>query len=72
MTNNISYGLRLLRKNRGLSQTGLGIAIGVSRSKISNWEIGRRELTVREAVRIANYFKVSLDQLVDPQENTAG
>lgn len=71
MNYNIPYGIRKLRKNRNLSQAGLGIALGISRSKVSNWEIGRRELTVREAVQVANFFGVSLDELVDPSEDIA-
>lgn len=67
MKNNISKGIQLLRKKKNLSQAGLGIALGVSRAKISNWEIGRRKISLEEAIQIARYFKVSLDELVNPE-----
>ena len=57
MKNNVVYGIRFLRKDRNLSQAQLGKALGVSRSKISSWEMGRRELSVKDAVKVANYLK---------------
>ena len=66
MKNNVIQGVKYLRKSRNLSQAMLGRAIGVSRSKISSWELGRRELSVKDAVKVANFFQVSLDDLVDP------
>ncbi|MBQ9314586.1 MAG: helix-turn-helix transcriptional regulator [Clostridia bacterium] len=68
MENNIIQGIKLLRKRKKLSQATMGRALGVSRSKISSWELGRRELSVKDAVRVANYFNVSLDYLVDPSD----
>ena len=64
MNNNISNNIKVLRKRRRLSQAGLGIAVGFSRSKISNWEIGRRAITIEEAMILADYFKITLDELV--------
>lgn len=66
MKNNVIFGIRFLRKNRNLSQATLGRALGVSRSKISSWELGRRELSLKDAIKVANYFNVTLDYLVDP------
>ena len=60
--------IRLLRKKNQLSQAHLGRALGVSRSKISSWELGRRELSLKDAVHVANFFNVSLDDLVNPVE----
>jgi len=65
MTNNITHGIKKLRKNNNLTQARLGKALGVSRSKVSSWELGRRELSLKDAVQVANYFHVSLDYLVD-------
>ena len=68
MKYNLGHGIKIQRKKKNVSQTTLGLVLGVSRSAISNWEIGRRDVTTREAVEIANYFNVSLDELVDPEE----
>lgn len=65
MNNNISETLKMLRKNRKLSQARLGKEIGVSRSKISSWEIGRRDISLDDAIIIANYFEITLDSLVN-------
>ena len=69
MNNNVIEGVKILRKGRKLSQATLGRALGVSRSKISSWELGRRELSLKDAVKVANFFHVSLDELVDPRIN---
>ena len=68
MENDIMRSIRLLRKKNQLSQAHLGRALGVSRSKISSWELGRRELSLKDAVQVANFFNVSLDDLVNPVE----
>lgn len=68
MENNITQSIKLLRKNNNLSQAHLGRALGVSRSKISSWELGRRELSLKDAVQVANFFNVSLDDLVSATE----
>lgn len=68
MRYNLGYGIKLQRRKKNISQNGLGKMIGVSRSTISNWEIGRREVTLKEAVDLANFFRITLDELVDPKE----
>ena len=68
MDNSISNRLKTLRKNKNLSQAGLGIALGISRSQISNWELGRRQLTIEDAIRIAKYFNISLDEFVGNED----
>lgn len=69
MMNNIKNGIKMQRKSKQLSQRALGKALGISRSKVSNWEIGRRDLTVGEAVEVANFFEISLEELVNPKED---
>ena len=64
MKNNFSQNLKVLRKKRKLSQAGLAIVLGVSRATVSNWEIGRRDLTVKDALTIADFFKITLDELI--------
>lgn len=72
MNKNISVYLAELRVEKGLTQFELGKELGMSRSKVSSWEIGRRDLSISDAVIIANYFNISLDHLLNPHEVTSG
>ncbi len=53
--------LRILRKERRLTQQELADNLGVKRATISNYEIGRRSPHLSELERISEYFGVSLD-----------
>lgn len=64
----ISKALKELRKTRKYSQTKLGNVLGVSRSKVSSWEVGRRDLSLCDAVLICNYYNICLDTLLCPEK----
>ena len=68
MDKRISESLRKLRISRNLSQSNLGKAIGISRSKISSWEIGRRDISMNDAIVVVNFFGVNLDLLMNPDQ----
>lgn len=53
-----------LRKKHGLSQEGLGEIVGVSRQTVSKWELGLTTPELDKLVGLAEYFHISLDQLV--------
>lgn len=53
--------IKTLRKTRGLSQEDLGYLLGLRRSTISNYEIGRRSPSLKEMERIAHILGVGLD-----------
>lgn len=61
MNNSISQKLRILRKERRMTQQELADALGVKRATISNYEIGRRSPHLSELRRIAEFFGVGLD-----------
>lgn len=56
--------LRLLRKQRGLTQTEAANSVGVSRQALSNYERGLREPSLKCLVIMSNMYQVSLDELV--------
>ncbi len=56
--------LREERIERGLSQIELAVVIGVSKGIISLWENGLREPTLSNLLTLADYFELSLDELV--------
>ncbi len=53
-----------LRRERGVNQSTLAQAIGVSKGIISLWENGLREPTLSNLLALADYFEITLDELV--------
>ena len=59
--------LRKLRLYKGITQEKLAEELNISRSKVSNWETGRRYISIDDAIILSNYFDVSLDRLLNPK-----
>ena len=58
--------LKELRERKGVSQQEFATAIGVAQSAVGNWESGTREpRTLEQLTKIADYFEVSTDYLLD-------
>ena len=57
-----------LRKSRGLTQEQLALEIFVSRSMIAKYETGKAYPTNEILQRIADYFNVSVDELVQKEQ----
>jgi transcriptional regulator with XRE-family HTH domain len=55
--------LKLLRKDKGITQPELAVILGVSKGAIGHWEVGRREPSLEKVTEIARLFKVSVDYL---------
>ncbi len=70
MNKKISEYLVELRLKKGLTQLELGKELGMSRSKVSSWEIGRRDISVSDAVIISDYFNISLEHILNPEGMT--
>lgn len=56
--------LQELRKARGLTQEELAEALFVSRTAISKWKSGRGYPSIDSLKQIANYFSISIDELL--------
>lgn len=56
--------LKELRMERNLGQVELAKEIGVSKGVISLWENGLREPTMYSLILLAEFFNVSIDELV--------
>ena len=56
--------LKELRLERNLGQVELAKAIGVSKGIISLWENGLREPSMYCLISLAEFFNVSIDELV--------
>ena len=60
-----SKTLKDLRKSKNLDQSELAKALSVSSKTISHWETEYTEPSISQLILIANYFDVSIDELVD-------
>lgn len=59
-----AINLKTLRNEYNLSQLQLAKALNVSKGMISFWENNIYEPTATNIITIANYFKVSIDDLL--------
>lgn len=67
----LSENLLTLRKLKKLSQEQVAEAIGVSRQALAKWENGETAPDINNCIALANFYEVSLDELVSfvQQEN---
>lgn len=56
--------IRELRKARRITQLKMALDLDTSQNTISRYESGEREPGIAELIRIADYFRVSIDYLV--------
>jgi len=57
--------LKILRELKGISQQKLALEINVSQTMISKYELGRAEPDINTICKIAKYFGVSSDYLLE-------
>ncbi|MBD8930792.1 MAG: XRE family transcriptional regulator [Ruminococcus sp.] len=57
--------IRRLRRMHHLSQRMLAEKIGVNEKKIGRWENEIAKMKIDDAIKLADYFKISLDELVE-------
>ena len=60
--------LRELRLERNMSQQRLAMELSMTQNTISRYENGEREPGIKELIRSADYFNVSLDYLLERSE----
>lgn len=57
--------LKLLRTEKKLTQLKLAMDLNMSQNTISRYETGEREAGYSELIKIAEYFGVSIDYLLE-------
>ena len=57
--------LKLLRKEKNLTQLKLALDLNMTQNTISRYETGEREAGYAELIKIADYFNVSIDYLLE-------
>lgn len=62
----MEYNLRLreLREAKGLSQRKVADEIGVTPGTVALWELGKRNLSMRNLIALANLLDCTIDQLL--------
>ncbi len=68
MKNEIGENIKALRKLHGITQGKLAEVLGGKKSLVSNYENGYSTPDVFTLIKIADYFDVSLDELVGRDE----
>ena len=61
--------LKEIRKAKGMSQLKLAIDLNTNQNTISRYETGEREPGINELIKIADYFNVSIDYLLERTNN---
>ena len=57
--------LKSLRKSLGISQLKLAMDLNMNQNSISRYENGSREADYATLIKLADYFKVSIDYLLE-------
>ncbi|MBQ3114798.1 MAG: helix-turn-helix transcriptional regulator [Clostridia bacterium] len=61
--------LKEIRKSKKISQLKLAMDLNMNQNTISRYETGEREPGINELIKIANYFNVSVDYLLERTDN---
>lgn len=61
--------LKQIRRERGISQLQLAMDLHMNQNSISRYESGEREADYATLVRLADYFDVSVDYLLERTDN---
>lgn len=60
--------LKSLRENTRISQAELAKRLGVSQSTVGMWESGKNKPEYKMLIKIAEYFNVSVSELIGEEE----
>lgn len=60
----LAQNLKLLRKAKNMSQEEVAEILGIKRTSLSGYENGTAEPSVEGLLKISDFFKISLDQLI--------
>ena len=69
--NNVGKNIKKLRKEKNITQDQLAEQLHVTRQAISNWEIGKTQPEIETLSAMAEYFEVTVEELIyeTPQKN---
>ncbi len=61
--------LKELRKQKGISQLKIAMDLSMNQNSISRYENGEREADYKTLIKLADYFNVSIDYLLERTDN---
>lgn len=61
--------LREIRRAKGISQLKLAMDLNTTQNTISRYETGEREPGINELIKLADYFNISVDYLIERTDN---
>ncbi len=61
--------LRFLREKKHITQQRLAIDLDMNQNTVSRYESGKRQADYETLIKIADYFDVSLDYLLERTNN---
>ena len=61
--------LRELRKAKKISQLKFAMDLNMNQNSVSRYETGEREADYETLIKIADYFNVSIDYLLERTDN---
>ena len=61
--------LKEVRKIKGISQLKLAMDLNTNQNTVSRYETGEREPGINELIKIADYFNISVDYLLERTDN---
>ena len=64
----VNMMIKLLRTEKGMNQEQLAEQLHVTRQAVSNWETGKTQPDIETLTQIAEYFQVSVEQLIYGKE----
>lgn len=65
MKDNFAKNLKILREIKNISQSQLAKELHISQATINLWEKEQREPTLSRLISVANYFDISLEELIN-------
>lgn len=60
----LTENLKLLRKEKKIGQDVLAKILNISAKTVSHWETGYTEPSVLQLIQLADYFEITIDELV--------
>ena len=57
--------IKELRLEKGESQIKVSTILGIEQSYYSKLELGKHEISIKDLIRIAEYFNVSVDYILE-------
>ena len=57
------FAIKAMRERKGLDQQAVADALGITKRRYGNWEREDREINLRDAIRLAQLFDCTLDEL---------